>query len=151
MDGVIADFFGAIADKYGVDHWKELHMEEAMMTLEGTDFFNDLPKFETADELIRCIDILTDGEWYILSSPLSDDVMNSIFWKRRWLDRHGYKPKEAIFTSEKHNYAAGNILIDDHRHNVDKWVEYGGTAIRYQANEDCVWNVMQLLHNAIGG
>ena len=150
MDGVIADFFGDMAKKNGVEHWKQAHdWQASIMSLEGTDFFGDLSKFDTSDELIRCVNNLTEGEWYILSSPLTDDIDNSIFWKKHWLDKHGYQPKEAIFTSKKYEYATGNILIDDHFSNIEKWVEHGGYAIRYQANEDCVRSVMQQLHYAM--
>jgi 5'(3')-deoxyribonucleotidase len=141
MDGVIADFFKELASHYGVKHWKDLpNRDESIKALKGTDFFGRIPKFETSDELIAFVDDVTDGEWSILSSPLRDDHENSSFWKRQWLDKHGYNPQEAIFTGRKEKYATTNgvpnILIDDKPENIERWVNKGGIGIRYQANEN---------------
>ena len=41
MDGVIADFFGAIEKKFEIDHWKDL--EDPLLAIKGfknTDWFN---------------------------------------------------------------------------------------------------------------
>ena len=142
MDGVIADFFLALEKKYDVAHWKHLDIENCISELRGTDFFATVPKFTTSDTLIKYIDALTNGQWNILSSPLQDDNNNSTFWKKYWLTKHNYKPKDAIFTSEKEKYArnraytVGNILIDDKPSNIQKWIDKGGIGILYQANQD---------------
>ena len=141
MDGVIADFFTELASHYGVDHWKDLpDKDHSVKALKGTDFFGRLPKFETSAELIAFVDEVTEGEWSILSSPLRDDHENSSFWKRHWLDKHGYNPREAIFTGRKEKYAmtdgVPNILIDDRPANLERWIAKGGIGIRYQANEN---------------
>jgi hypothetical protein len=151
MDGVIADFFTELARHYGVDHWKDLNDKEAaIMALCGTDFFGSLPKFETSDDLIRYVDMITEGEWCILSSPLSRDVDNCSFWKKHWLDKNGYMPKEAIFTHNKADFANDgfpNILIDDHQPNIDAWNKAGGIGIRYQANKDSLFDVMKFIND----
>jgi len=142
MDGVIADFFQALENKYNVEHWKDLDIDKSILELKGTDFFGTIPKFETSDTLISYIDKLTNGEWIILSSPLRYDNKNSSFWKRHWLDKHNYNPSDAIFTSVKEKYAMnraytkGNILIDDKPTNIQKWIDKGGIGILYQANQD---------------
>ena len=49
MDGVIADFFGALEKHYKVEHWKDLpNIEETLKDLKGTDFFGNIPKFKTS-------------------------------------------------------------------------------------------------------
>ncbi len=140
MDGVIANFFKALEEKYRVKHWKELDMNKIILELKGTNFFATIPKFKTSDTLISYINKITDGEWSILSSPLRYDNDNSAFWKRHWLAKHNYKPSDAIFTNRKEKYATykgkTNILKDDKPQNIEKWIAKGGIGIRYQANEN---------------
>lgn len=142
MDGVIADFFTELAKTHGVKHWKDIpNKEESIMALQGTDFFGRLPKFKTSDDLIAFVDEVTDGKWCILSAPLRGDYDNCSFWKKQWLMKQGYKPKEAIFTARKEKYALNkddtpNILIDDKPENIDRWTKAGGVGILYQANEN---------------
>ena len=141
MDGVIADFFSELATINDVKHWKDIpDLETKIRALQGTDFFGTIPKFKTSDELIKFVNDSTNGKWCILSSPLRGDYDNSSFWKREWLDKNGYEPKEAIFTSRKERYATTdgipNILIVDKPQNIDRWIKAGGVGIRYQADEN---------------
>jgi len=142
MDGVIVDFFSGLAQYHRVQHWKDIpDKETSILLLQGTDFFYTLEKFETSDELVEWLHELTEGEWIICSSPLRGDHKNSAYWKRQWLDKHGYTPAEQIYTSHKHKHAVNkdgtaNILIDDRPENIENWIEAGGIGIRYQANED---------------
>ena len=142
MDGVIVDFFSGLARYHRVQHWKDIpDKETSILLLQGTDFFFTLDKFETSDELVAWLHDLTNGEWKICSSPLRGDHKNSAYWKRMWLDKHGYTPAEQIYTSHKHRHAVSdtgeaNILIDDRPENIERWIEKGGIGIRYQANED---------------
>ena len=150
MDGVIADFFTALADRHGVSHWKDLpDKEKSIRELAGTDFFNRLPKFSTSDRLIEFVHKITNGKWNILSSPLRNDHENSAKWKRVWLDRHGYTPNEAIFTGNKEKYATTNgvpnILVDDKPENIERWKAKGGIGIRYQANENSLQELLYTL------
>ena len=57
MDGVIADFFGAVEKLYGVDHWKSIkHRDGIFVELRNTDFFNTLP-FDTASLSFCCLSL----------------------------------------------------------------------------------------------
>jgi len=145
MDGVIADFFGGLENFYGVDHWKQIpDIESSIMNFCNSNFFYTLDKYETSDDLIQHVKRITNGDWGICSSPLRGDFANSTYWKRRWLEKHGFMPSVAkcVFTHRKHKYAtstitgAPNILIDDKYTNIEAWNKAGGIAIRYQANED---------------
>ena len=148
MDGVIADFFSAIEDEFGVDHWKDLDFkEQAFSKLKNTDFFNRIPEFPVSDKVVTLVKEYAfsyDIDWGICSSPLRGDAYNSSYWKRVWLQRKAYMPKvsNCIFTANKHKYAWSeldrmpNILIDDKPQNIKRWVDAGGIGIRYQANED---------------
>ena len=149
LDGVLANFFKALAELYGKRHWKEIPKEEdTVKRLSGTDFFNTLEPFPTTTRLIRDIHWLTEGSWSILSTPLRGDERNSIYWKNRWLDRildelEGIQPVARFYSHHKHNFAiekrllkdVPNLLIDDRPHNLRAFVEQGGVGLRYQADE----------------
>lgn len=155
MDGVIADFFGAIANKFGVDHWKTIQDREiAFASLANTDFFNTIPCFyddngrEISGQIVQYVKQVAwheEIEWGICSSPMRGDTMNSAYWKRIWLERMGFAPplvENMVFTSNKHKYATSkldyrpNILIDDKPENIHRWEKAGGIGIRFQCNED---------------
>lgn len=146
MDGVIADFFGGVAKKFNVNHWKSIQDREvAFATLANTDFFYTLPKFDESDRIVQFIRVITNNNWGICSSPMRGDTHNSAYHKRNWLMKHGYVPpliENMIFTSNKHKYAMNkidycpNILIDDKPENIMRWEKAGGIGIRFQCNED---------------
>ena len=158
MDGVIADFFSGIENKYGVDHWKSIQDREIKFKeLANTDFFYTLPIFREdrgprrsgpslSCEIVDFVSQLTDGDWGICSSPLRGDHNNSAYWKRRWLEDKGFMPEveNCIFTSNKHKYAINrltglpNILIDDKIDNIKRWEQAGGIGIRFQCDKDDV-------------
>ena len=144
MDGVIADFFGGLERHHGVRHWKLLK-EESIRQLKGTNFFYTLEPYETSEQLIQHVRMLTGGiDWGINTSPLRGDRDNSAYWKRRWLEEHGWFPDadRFIVTGQKENYATSsldgkpNILIDDKPSNIKAFESKGGIGIRYQADED---------------
>tara|TARA_B100001287_G_scaffold42930_1_gene32022 strand:- start:9990 stop:10508 length:519 start_codon:yes stop_codon:yes gene_type:complete len=151
MDGVIADFFGAVEKLYGVDHWKSIkHRDGIFVELRNTDFFNTLPCFKGHDvpndsqRIVAGVKSISGGDWGICSSPLRDDEYNSAYWKRKWLEKWNFLPdlEKLIFTSNKHKYAYSkinrrpNILIDDKPENIKRWEEAGGEGILFQCNED---------------
>ena len=154
MDGVIADFFGGIAKKCGVDHWKSIQdRDKIFVELRNTEFFYTLDTFHDGFrnisgllvERVKNLAWQNEIEWGICSSPLRGDHNNSAYWKRRWLEDFGFMPpliENCVFTSNKHKYAWNevthrpNILVDDKPENIDAWNKAGGIGIRYQANED---------------
>ena len=145
MDGVIADFFGEVERTYKVDHWKSIqHRDGIFVELRNTDFFNRIEKFPETDAIVKYVQEVSGGDWGICSSPLRGDEHNSAYWKRVWLERHGFMPEmeKCIFTSNKHKYAYNpltrlpNILIDDKPENIRRWEEAGGEGILFQCNED---------------
>jgi len=145
MDGVIADFFSALAQFRKVNHWKdegEVSVEDSIKAIAGTEFFYTLPVFPTAKQLIEIVKGFTGGEWNICSSPLRGDHENSKKHKVRWLRDNGFSPTDIIITGRKESYAVNktnnipNILIDDKPSNIERWIAKGGIGIRYQANKD---------------
>ena len=146
MDGVIVDFFGGIAKKFNVDHWKSIQDREiAFATLANTDFFYNLDIFPETYSIVKFVKKISNNDWGICSSPLRGDNYNSAYWKRQWLNRWDIVPplvENMIFTGNKHKYAINpltrkpNILIDDKPENIQRWIKAGGIGIRFQANED---------------
>ena len=146
MDGVIADFFGCLADKFGVDHWKDLKsIESNLALLRGTPFFYEIKPFDETPQIVDMVKKISNGDWGICSSPMRGDMFNSAYWKRNWLDDYGYLPddiEKLIFTGNKHKYAISkltgkpNVLIDDKPSNIIRWKQAGGIGIRFQANQD---------------
>ena len=146
MDGVLADFFGAWSEKAGVKNWKDIPDDQVNTTLDdmiGTDFFNTLPKFPTANTLVDLAKSYT-GEYHINSSPLRNDHENSGQWKKVWIKRElSTQPKTIILTNTKEKYAvnpdgSANILIDDRGANIQAWAHAGGIGLKYQADENTI-------------
>ena len=147
MDGVIADFFGGLEARYGVEHWKDIEDPLlAVKQLKNTDFFSTLWKFETSDHLVTTCRKIAGRNFGICSSPIDGDEANSAYWKRKWLIRHNYMPEvvNLHFTKVKAQYAAENlsgepnILVDDKPSNINEWNAAGGIGLLYQANENSV-------------
>jgi len=158
MDGVIADFFGGVEKLYGVSHWKQLTSDKSkdlrqdvIDRITGTNFFETLPKFPTADTLINMIKKFTGGRFSILTSPLRGDHDNSAKYKKVWINQNIVTPNETIVTGRKEKYAVtngtANILIDDRPINIQKWQDKGGYGILYQANKDSLNKIELALKN----
>lgn len=152
MDGVIADFFSALAKFRGTSHWKDegkISVEDSIKAIAGTDFFSTLPVFPTAKQLISIVKNFTGGEWHICSSPLRGDHENSKKHKLDWLSTNGFDPMTTIITGRKEKHATTkdnqnfrpNILIDDKPSNIERWQMKNGIALRYQANKDSLSRV----------
>ena len=149
MDGVLADFFKAFAERNGVRHWKDIkNYDKALDELKGTDFFYHLSPFRGEASRIMLLVQMTAREhgleYGICSSPLRGDEHNSAYWKRRWLEEKMLMPpvENLVFTANKHKYAetladgGPSILIDDKPANIHRWRQAGGIGIRFQTDED---------------
>lgn len=165
MDGVLADFFHEYAKLAGVPedaqgrhdyHLIPPNLREPIIgKMIGTDFFNILPKFPTADSLVKLV--LEYVPYYnICSSPLREDIKNSGYWKRQWIRQHlNPQPREIVLTLTKETHAINpdgspNILIDDRGTNIVAWRAAGGIGIKYQADEDSLDKVAHALAVAWG-
>lgn len=160
MDGVLADFFAEYAKLAGVTSgtYRDIPPAKADPTLNkmvGTDFFHRLPKFPTADSLVKLV-LEYVPAYAICSSPLRGDHANSEHWKREWIkDNLNPLPAEIIITGQKERHAVNpngipNILIDDRGTNIVAWRARGGIGIKYQADEDSLDKVAKGLALAYG-
>ena len=160
MDGVLADFFAEYAKLAGVTSGRYRDIPPAaqdptLNKMIGTDFFLRLPKFPTADSLIK-LALKYTKNYGICSSPLRGDHANSEKWKREWIKKNLQPQPNMIFiTSTKEKYAVNsdgspNILIDDRGINIERWRAKGGIGIKYQADEDSLDLVAKGLAHAYG-
>jgi len=162
MDGVLADFFAEYAKLAGVTtgNYRDIPPAKADPTLDkmiGTDFFARLPKFPTADNLVKLV-LKYVKSYGICSSPLRGDFKNSEHWKREWIKKNlNPQPAEIVITGQKERHAVNadgspNILIDDRGSNIANWRAKGGIGIKYQADEDSlqkVANALAMAYNQI--
>ena len=162
MDGVIADFFKALALEFGVNHWKDIPTQEDVIErLKGTDFFSRIPIFPTTIKFLHMVERYTKGRWSILSTPLKGDEENSAKHKDIWLDNlFGYAfdndfNKKRFYSAHKWKFATlygekQSLLIDDRPTNLEEFKEHGGLTIRYQANESKLDNLENKLIHLFG-
>lgn len=158
MDGVLADFFAEYAKLAGIKsgNYRDIPPAKTDPTLNkmiGTDFFARLPKFPSADQLIKII-VKLYGRYHICSSPLRGDHENAEYQKKVWIKHHlTPQPATIIITPNKAKYAVQadgtpNILIDDRGSNITAWEAKGGIGIKYQADEDGLEKVVDGLARA---
>ena len=155
MDGVLADFFGDLESLHKVNHWKEIRdIDKALQDLKGTQFFADLPTFHIVTYAL--IGHLKEVEsfnktiqWGIISTPLKCDHEHSIRMKKLWLTEKNIMPSKhnLHFLYKKEKLATNrldgspNVLIDDKKTNVKKWIDKGGIGLLFQANTDSVGSI----------
>ena len=153
MDGVLADLYNHAAELHDVDHYNQMtpaQWEEFFKDSDAYHLFRDIEPFSTANELLSIVKNYAGG-YRILSSPLNFDREGSMKGKREWLSKHIKVPADKIvFEHDKYKYAVQpngtpNILIDDYGVNTRAWDEAGGIAIKYQADEDSLDKVVQVL------
>lgn len=157
MDGVLADYFTRVEQLMKVEHYSHANFDDVLARIKHKDwlysqpessFFKWLGKLKNADMLIdEAINLF--GNYSIITTPLKGHEWPSMMGKIAWIDLNiGVKPKEIIFTDNKAQYAAGNLLIDDYRPNIDKWIAAGGIGIKYKAlsKNYTIDNVIEQMH-----
>lgn len=149
MDGVIADFVGAICKAHGrvtpytrpealgkfdTEKLWGLTSEQfwSPIATNSFEFWDDIPKTPEADEIVKLATLEFGIENVaILTAPSKDH--GSVPGKRAWMSR--YYPcfaKRMIFataSAKKFCAGPGKYLIDDKDTNVDEFDEAGGVGI----------------------
>lgn len=158
MDGVLADLYSHAAEISDVEHYNQMTPDQWESFFKDSDayhLFRDIDMFPTANQLLELVKNYAGG-YRILSSPLNFDREGSIKGKREWLSKNINVPADKIvFEHEKYKYAVQsdgtpNILIDDYGVNTRAWDAAGGIAIKYQADEDSLDKVVQVLEKVFG-
>lgn len=148
LDGVLADFPGAVIDLFGANserifsNWPEgCYNIESVLGIDakemwdricskGSPFWRDMARYEWAAPL--CEACSRHGDIVFLSCPTRDP--SCLEGKLGWLhDLTGdWTMRNFIFTPMKHFLAApGRVLIDDNGENCAKFEAAGGKAIRF--------------------
>tara|TARA_B100000424_G_scaffold265052_1_gene254165 strand:- start:394 stop:906 length:513 start_codon:yes stop_codon:yes gene_type:complete len=163
MDGVLADFFGALAQEYFVDHWKEIEdIDGVLEELSGTSFFSRLPIFHKVTyQLVGHLKEIESTnkfiQWGIISTPLKCDHEHSIRQKTKWLVEKNLMPSKhnLHFLYDKEQLATNrldgspNVLIDDKPTNIKKWNDAGGIGLQFQAGKDILGTLLKRINEVI--
>lgn len=153
MDGVLADLYNYAAKLHNVDSYNQMTPAQWSRFFKDSnayELFRDVHPFSTANKLLELVKKYAGG-YIILSSPLSFDREGSIKGKREWLDKNiTVAPDDIVFEHDKYKYAVQpdgtpNILIDDYGVNIRAWDAAGGTAIKYQADENDLSEILDVL------
>jgi len=157
MDGVQCDFFTAWAQwhnkKFDMDHverYKDIGSKEqreqsiSELTSEGPEFVQDffanlemLPNYKVLHNWL----VKNNIPYTILSAPLRGNKEASAEGKMTWLqnnhpnfDKYG----SPIFRGDKERMATkngtSNVLVDDHKKNIENWESAGGQGVLYRDN-----------------
>jgi hypothetical protein len=150
MDGVLVDLYGHSAKLAKIQHYNQMpDWERFYNTVNVFKLFADAPKFMGADHLMKIAHHFSKNV-VLLTSPLQNNVKDSIRGKKVWLSEHmpDYLTK-TIYEHDKQKYAVSNgvpnILIDDSGRNISAWSAAGGIAIKYKADEDSLTDVINTL------
>ena len=140
MDGVIADFFSALAKFRGVDHWKDGgddSVQDSIKAIQGTNFFSTLPVFPTAKQLISTVKSFTGGEVKLSGKSKKINITVNTGGKCDAKDLISQDSKTTILTggeieinSSNSNTSkitgGGNIYVYGNPKNIDKKTTFGG-------------------------
>jgi hypothetical protein len=151
MDGVLADFMGAIEHWFyqGRD-WNDLKRSHDINQKRWTSAFR--AKVKTKPDFWQSLPLMpgTNHLWsvikpyhpMILSAYASWDEENSKRGKVIWAARYLRVPASRILLvtrEDKVKYAAPDaILIDDYDKNIKEWKAHGGIGIQYTSAEQTV-------------
>ena len=157
MDNTLADFFGEVARREGVNHWRRARKvkDRIAQVARQPGFFASLQPLPNAGKLIHGI-LQLAGKYCILSAPLQREIEQSAEEKSDWLEHHlrRHPPEQIIFAVQKEFYArqpngTPNILIDDFETNIRLWEANGGIGILYR--DENVDQVLRKLKHALEG
>ena len=143
MDGVLANFSDHYRKLFGVEPTLKSKDDPHISKILGTDFFKNLEKFSTSDDVVKLALKYGGNRYGICSSPLRGDFQNSSDNKKQWLLLNlSPLPNKIIFTRKKEKYAVqdghSNVLIDDKLSNIEKWNAAGGHGILYDAKQHTI-------------
>ena len=147
MDGVLADFFSAALklSPAPIAQWRDMEYRDIQYALKQVrqtpNFFENLDIYPGARTLVQSV-INLFGEYHICSSPLEgyeDCDIEKVVWLTKYFE---IPPASIQITSDKTQFADGNVLIDDYGVNISNWERAGGFGIKYQADEDPLSNAL---------
>lgn len=165
MDGVLVDFHTGFAKEHGVDadkaipgHWDFVDAFPQLRVLSNDDlykplefdFWSNLGWMHDGKQILQMVEDLFGRENIVLcTAPTANKgcMPGKIEWIHKNLDRHYHKPSSLMIAGAKHIAAhSGNLLIDDHDKNYQKFLAHGGKSVLLPR----LWNSMHPdRHNAL--
>jgi hypothetical protein len=152
MDGVVADFIGFVK-KY-VPNFEEEWDQLPVHT------FKMLPKSPNADEIVSFLSNNFPDFIFLTASPKKhrgEIAEFSINDKNEWIEENFGISKNRVIVLhdklEKSKYAVEsdgtkNILIDDTKDNIDRWIQAGGIGILFENVNQMIKNLEPYINNA---
>lgn len=144
MDGVQADFAGAVEGLYGLTYEDaKQKVQDKIETLAASspkevfEFFANLKQLPGGKKITDWLNS-NNISYTVLSAPLRGPyAASSVEGKKAWLQK--YTPNvvsTALFDHDKHKHAMDggkpNILIDDYHKKITAWNEAGGIGIQHE-------------------
>lgn len=131
MDDVLCDHRDMLYRKAGITHWSQLTNLKVYTT---NNFFYGLKKTGICDKLVEFI-VGKFGGYQIITRPQDICKTSCMMQKLKWIKKNlAMQPQSIIFTSNKAQYARGNMLIDDFGKNIEAWRKSGGIGIKCKNN-----------------
>lgn len=138
LDGVLGNFIKSAFKVHNFEQEASQYSLWGLMGITATefwhkideipDFWNDIEKYEWADELYNYFfERYGKERLRFLSTP--NNHHHSYTGKKKWLQRF-YPNTKVILAEEKEHLAKyRRLLIDDHDTNIEKWEREGGHGI----------------------
>ena len=142
MDGVIADFKTGFKNIYGrdIDSISKKELDEYKKKFYKDNFFLNLPKTESADDLIEFLLSISDVSVEILTAVGDNDTEENAKLKERWVKKYYpslkfnwvKKAKDKVLFSANNKY-----LIDDRfEKSLSPFLESGGNGFLFESFND---------------
>ncbi len=146
LDGVLVDFEGGFLRNHGFAHnsvpegvmWKYI--------MEHERHWHELPMMHDGQVLW---DFIKDRNPTILTGCPRSGFSHADIGKRYWVEEM-LAPKPPVITcrskdKQLHMIAPGDVLIDDMKKNIDRWIAAGGIGILHTSAESSIAQLEKLL------
>jgi 5'(3')-deoxyribonucleotidase len=140
VDGVLADFAGALLDwagpQYTRDHLSEWDLTKALGLADRQSEFDavagepgfceSLPLLDGAQDFVEDLRLVADI--VVVTSPYSAAKLWT-YDRLIWLERHFKITKHDVIFAKRKHLVRGDVMIDDGPHNVEAFVRAGGRGL----------------------
>lgn len=149
MDGVLCDFKSAVVDKYIYNPTKNTINWDVLKNL-GSKFWADLQWIREGQRLYAWLYKFCIEQRITLCVLSSIGFREGKVGKQQWLEKNVTINPMCIYfvdkNSDKIHFAEKNaLLIDDYGKNVERFIQAGGQAIKFNNNAKEVVKKIQLI------
>lgn len=149
MDGVLCDFESAVVDKYIYNPTKNTINWDMLKNL-GSKFWADLQWIREGQRLYAWLYKFCIEQRITLCILSSIGFREGKVGKQQWLEKNVTINPMCIYfvdkNSDKIHFAEKNaLLIDDYGKNVERFIQAGGQAIKFNNNAKEVVKKIQLI------